>query len=203
MLAPDMTVTLRPGETAIVGYGSLLSRASAEKTLGRPYDGFFGACHVEGWRRSWDIGMPNRTFYYVSGGQRIYPEKIVYLNVRPDPGALLNVVLFVVNGRELAAMHEREWIYEPRVSTSSLRGVRVEGGDAVMYVARSDYRLTGVTNPANAAVRGSYLRIVEEGLCGMGEAFREEYGRTTDAVPQSLVVDDVLDLERQRIVPQR
>jgi hypothetical protein len=161
--------------------------------LGRRYDGFFGACHVEGWRRSWDIGMPNRTFYYVSGAQRVYPERIVYLNARPEPSALLNAVLFVVNERELAAMHEREWIYEPRVVTSSLRGVRVEGGDAVMYVARPDYLVTGVTNPADAAVRASYLRIVEDGLRGLGEAFREEYARTTDVVPQSLVIDDVFD----------
>lgn len=185
-----MEIRLARGQTAIVGYGSLLSRASAEKTLGRPYDGPFERCHVSGWRRSWDIGMPNETFYYDGPAGRVIPRKILYLNVRPQPGALLNVVVFVVDERERAAMHAREWIYEPTVVTAALRGVRVTGGDAIMYVARPEYVVRGVESPDDAAVRATYLEIVQDGLEAMDSGFRAEFEQTTDPAPAHLVVQD-------------
>jgi hypothetical protein len=184
-------IRLAPHQTAIVGYGSLLSRASAEKTLGRRYDGPFERCHVAGWRRSWDIGMPNETFYYAGDAGKVVPRKILYLNVRPDPGALLNVVLFVADGAERAAMDAREWIYEPKVVTADLRGVTVTGGDAVMYVALPEHEVRGVDDPAEAAVRATYLRIVQDGLDATDDAFRAEFERTSDPAPAHLIVEDV------------
>ena len=50
-------------EVALFGYGSLLSVASLEQTLQRRYDGPLVACSVEGWRRTWNVAMPNQTFY--------------------------------------------------------------------------------------------------------------------------------------------
>lgn len=185
-----MEIRLGPHQTAIVGYGSLLSRASAERTLGRRYDGPFERCHVAGWRRSWDVGMPNETFSYAGDAGPVVPRRILYLNVRPDAGALLNVVVFVADGDERAAMDAREWIYEPRVVTEDLRGVTVVGGDAIMYVALPEHVVRDVESPADAAVRATYLRIVQDGLDGMDDAFREEYERTTDPVPAHLVVED-------------
>lgn len=191
-----MDIQLTPGQTAIVGYGSLLSRASLEKTLKRPYGGFFGPCRVAGWRRAWNIGMPNRAFYFRRDGAAVYPEKILYLNVTPDRASVMNAMLFVVDAAELAAMHAREWIYEPQVVTSRLREVSIEGGDAIMYVARPEYVVAGASGPEEAAVRASYLRIVEDGLTRTEAGFRDEYLRTTDPVPERLVVDDALDPER-------
>ena len=185
-----MRLQLARQQTAIVGYGSLLSRLSAEKTLGRRYDGPFERCHVAGWRRSWDIGMPNETFYFDDGGRRVYPSRILYLNVRPDAGTLLNAVIFVAEPEELAALHRREWIYEPRVVTADLRGVTVEGGDAIMYVALPEYVVHAAAERHEAAVRASYLRIVGAGLAQMDDAFREEFARTSDPVPEHLVIDD-------------
>ncbi|MGH2628504.1 MAG: hypothetical protein ACRDHY_17850 [Anaerolineales bacterium] len=192
----DPAIRLDEGQTAIVGYGSLLSVRSLERTLKRSYRGPFIPCRVEGWRRSWDISMPNRSFYYLEDGQRIYPEKILYLNVRPVPGALLNCVVFVVEAAELAAMHQREWIYHHPAATEELRGVRVEGGEALIYVARPEHLTRDAQIPRQAAVRASYLRILEEGLGGLGPAFQAEYERTTDSPPAHLVVEDVLDQER-------
>jgi hypothetical protein len=164
---------------------------SAERTLGRPYDGPFERCQVAGWRRSWDVAMPNETFYYREDGEAVYPRRILYLNVRPDPGTLLNAVVFLVNPRELEAMHAREWVYDARVVTSDLRGVTIEGGDAIMYVAKPEYLLPDARDPRDAAVRASYLRIVQDGLDETDEAFRAEFTRTTDPVPVHLVVEDV------------
>jgi hypothetical protein len=187
---------LTEDETAIVGYGSLLSIESVSRTLKREYDGPFVACHVAGWRRSWDAWMPNASFYFVEGGERIYPNKIAYLNVRPNPGTLMNCILFVVRDVELEAMHQREWIYAPTDVSLDLHGVRLDAGKAIMYVAKNEHRLIGATTRREAAVRQSYLRILERGLHQAAATFRAEYEATTDPVPTHLVIDDALDQDR-------
>ncbi len=192
----EPTIRLREEETAVVGYASLLSVPSISNTLAREYDGPFVRCQLEGWRRSWDVSMPNGAFYYVGDGERIYPKKILYLNVRPVPGALLNVVVFVTNIEELEVMHHREWIYHRPVVTSSLRGVRIEGGDAILYVGREEHVVRDAKTPREAALRASYLRMVDDVLEKVDPAFREEYARTTDPVPEHLVIEDVLDPDR-------
>ena len=121
MTLDEPSIRLESGETAIVGYGSLLSVKSLEKTLARAYDGPFLPCRVDGWRRSWDIAMPNRTFFFVERGERVYPEHILYLNVRPEAGSSVNGVVFVVRPDELEAMHQREWIYDHPPVTGRLR----------------------------------------------------------------------------------
>ncbi len=192
-----MTLQLGDGETAVVGYGSLLSLPSIEKTLKRAYEGPFVPCHVEGWRRSWDVAMPNEAFYYIQKGERIYPHEILYLNVRPLPGSLLNVALFVVTSDEVAAMHQREWIYDPVVVTDQLHGVQLEGGDAILYVAKREYVRRDAQTPKDAAIRASYLRILDHGLQERDAAFRDTYEQTTDPLPRHLVVEDALDQNRQ------
>jgi hypothetical protein len=192
----DTTIRLTPGQTAVIGYGSLLAKISISRMLEREYDAPFLACHVEGWRRSWDVAMPNEAFYYVENDVRTYPRNIVYLNVRRSPGALLNVVLFVVNDDELQAMHGREWIYNPLAVTTDLRGVHIEGGEAIMYGARDEYLVRSNSSRLEAAIRASYLRILSKALDARTAAFRDEYARTTDAVPSDLVIDDTLDPDR-------
>ena len=140
--------------------------------------------------------MPNEAFYFLEGGERVYPERILYLNVRPDPGALLNVVVFVINSDELEAMNHREWIYERPVITPALRGVRVAGGDAIVSVAREEHIVRSAKRPRDAAIRSSYLKLIERALGAVDSEFREEYRRTTDPVPEHLVIEDTIDPER-------
>ena len=159
--------------------------------MGRRYDGPFERCRVAGWRRSWNIGMPNEKFYFEeNGGERVYPSRILYLNVRPDPATMLNAIVFVAEPDELVELHRREWIYEPRVVTPDLRDVTIDGGDAIMYVALPEHIVAGAASRRDAAVRASYLRIVDQGLEQTDEAFREEFARSTDPVPSHLVIDD-------------
>ena len=196
MRTDGAVLRLNPGETAVVGYGSLISKPSIGRTLGRPYAGFFAPCHVAGWRRSWDVAMPNAAYYFVAGDVRHYPQRIAYLNVRTVPGEQMNAVVFVLGEKDLDAMHQREWIYEPRVVTAALGGVTLEGGDAIMYVARPEFVVAEASDPRDVAVRGSYLRILEQGLANMDEAFGRDYEASTDPVPRHLVIEDRQDDQR-------
>lgn len=181
---------LRDGESALFGYGSLLSIESLERTLGRRYTGPFLVCWLEGWRRSWDVAMPNRVFYADLPSGRVYPEHILYLNIRRSPGSRVNGVLFVVNSEELAAYDRREWIYDREDVTGELSGVSITSGRAYIYVAKRERLMVGVTSPQYAAVRATYLEILEDGFKGLGEDFRAEFEASTDPVPRHLIIPD-------------
>ncbi len=183
-------------QTAVIGYGSLLSIDSLSRTLKEPYTGPFLFCHLEGWRRSWDVGMPNEAYYYEESGERVYPGQILYLNLRPVRGALLNCVLFIVRHDQLEAMHDREWIYEATKVNEQLRGVKLPGGDALVYLGREENQTGEIMSPRTGAIRRSYLRILEDALAAVDPVFREEFERSTDAVPEHLVIDDRLDAAR-------
>ena len=191
---PSRSLRLSNGQAAIFGYGSLLSQRSMELTLGRPYTGPRVACALSGWRRSWDVIMPNTTFFAEEHGSEFVPEHIIYLNVRPSSGAPANGVLYVLGLDELEAFDRREWIYDRRAVTSSLRGVVVEAGEAYVYVAKAEWTLDDNRPRSWAALRQSYLDIVEQGLneleAEVGGGFREAYEQSTDAVPSSLIFAD-------------
>ncbi|HUA58650.1 MAG TPA: gamma-glutamylcyclotransferase family protein [Verrucomicrobiae bacterium] len=177
---------LANGEEAILGYGSLLCKGSMEKTLGRPYDGPFRACRVAGWRRSWNVFLPNRGEFVDERG--VAPAKIVYLNVRRDAASAVNGVLFVVPAGALAGFDQREWVYD-RVDISRELECLEFRGRAWMYVARPEYLVHGGQFP-DYAVRQSYIDIVEQGLTELGAGFRAEYEASTDAVPREWVIRD-------------
>lgn len=184
-----MTVTLPPGHTLLFGYGSLLSIRSLERTLGRTYDGPFLPCTIPGWRRTWDAAMSNETYFTDTVDGPMYPENILYLNVRRDPGTRLNGVVFVVNEAELANFDKRESIYD-RVEISGDLDPVITDGPAYVYVCRPEHRLCDVRSPRQGAIRGSYIEIVETGLSAFDEEFRSAYRASTDPPPEHLVIRD-------------
>jgi hypothetical protein len=137
--------------------------------------------------------MPNNKFYFQAGADRVYPRSILYLDVRRDPDRLLNGVLFVVDEPALAAFDQREWIYDRIDITRELERVRVEGGQAYVYAGKSGHRIPEVAGPEVAAVRATYLGMLEDGLAAHGSEFRAEYDASTDPVPPRLVIDDKID----------
>lgn len=185
----DSVVTLLPGQTALVGYGSLLSIKSLERTLKRPYDGPFIPCTAKGWRRSWDAAIRNQEYFAETENGRMYPDHILYLNVRRDAAAVMNAILFVVDSEELARFDERESVYDREDVTGALGGVVVSGA-AYMYVCRPQHRMSGLASPKQGAVRSTYIEIVETGLSELGPGFRAAYDRSSDAIPQHLVIQD-------------
>ena len=192
----DEAILLNTGEAAVVGYGSLLSRQIIGQTLGHDYDGPFVMCHISGWRRSWDATMPNAAFYYVEDERRVYPARILYLNVSRDSNTLMSCSVFVVGPEERDAMDGREWIFDPTIVTSDLRGVSIEGGDALMYVCKSEHALQYIDNSRDVALRRSFLHSLFGVLDGQDQSVRDEWYRTTDPIPEHLLVDDKLDASR-------
>lgn len=186
-------VRIRPGEIGLFGYGSLCSMASMERSLGRKYDGPCVPCDLTGWRRGWDAGMPNKAFHAKTPEGVLHPENILYLNIRRQPGAAVNGMLFVIPTSEIELFDRREWIYDRVDVTSDLRGVEVSGGQATAYVAKTEYVMRDVKSPRVAAVRATYLQILADAFRDQGEPFRAEFERTSDPVPEHLVIEDIRD----------
>ena len=183
-------VKLGPGKHALIGYGSLLSIASMERTLGRRYDGPWHVCRLNGWRRGWDVQMPRHAWAYRVNGVLVKPARVLYLNLRRQEGSHVNVALFVVGDDDLKRFDEREWIYERLEVTGDLADVRVIGGAAWTYVALDAFLWRKDSRPPAAIIRRSYLDILATAHAELGPAFRDEYNATTDEVPAHLVVDD-------------
>ena len=185
-------LALEPGEVGLFGYGSLLLRESMERTLGRPYGRSPVPCRVRGWRRTWDSLYPNSQFYYLEGDQRRYPANIIYLNVSPANGAI-NGLLYVIGEGDLEGFDRREATYSRVDVRNDLIDLDVEGGPVWMYVTKPEFVLTGAVPPTQAAIRRSYIDIVEAGLATLDVAFRDEYARSSDVPPAANVVDDRKD----------
>ena len=196
-------VRLRSGEAGIFGYGSLLSRASLERTLGQAYEHGLQTASLPGWRRTWDVRQPNRAFYAESADGRVYPENILYLNVTEHPGSILNGVVVVVKGEQLLGLDQREWMYDRVAVTQDLQDVRIIGGDVFLYVGKPEFVVRDVKSPQIAAVRATYLEIVKTGLAALDASFRAAYERSTDPVPNHLVIEDHLDQAKTNTPPAR
>src|SRR5579871_2615877 len=116
---------LSSNQHAIFGYGSLLSQKSMEATLGRAYAGAPISCGVRGWRRAWDVFVPNQGKYVDEAG--IAPANIIYLNVR-EAAETVNGLLYVVTAGELTEFDAREWVYDRVDITGQLADVNIESG---------------------------------------------------------------------------
>jgi hypothetical protein len=186
-------IELQPSEVGLFGYGSLLLLGSMERTLGRRYQGERYVCHVHGWRRTWDSIYPNQHYYFVNeSGHRRYPKNILYLNVTPT-NDLLNGVVYGITKDDLARYDQREAVYDRVDVREALTDLDVTSGPVWMYVGRPEYVLQGAVPREEAAIRRTYIGIVEAGLNELGPEFRQGYLRSSDPVPESNVIDDIME----------
>jgi hypothetical protein len=185
------TIHLQDGQAGMFGYGSLLSVGSMESTLGYKFNSTPIICHLTGWRRTWDVVMPNRGFFEPTAEGEFVPENIIYLNASRSSGTLLNGLLYILDAAELQLFDTREWIYDRVDVTADSSDLKVEGGSIYLYVAKAQYLLDASKPRDWAALRSSYLALVEKGLNDLGEAFLAEYEQSTDPIPQQRIFQDV------------
>ncbi len=183
----------------IFGYGSLLLQRSFEATLGRPYTQARHFCEVRGWTRRWTSLYPNTRFRFKHrDGAVLIPDHILYLNVHPAETSI-NGVVYWVSPQELEAFDRREAVYSrievrperwqpPRPESAHLRDAPV-----YMYVGKEPYVLRTPLNEIEsrqAAIRRTYVEILEQGLQEVGSAFAAEFRRTGEPAPSHLIIQD-------------
>jgi len=108
----------------------------------------------------------------------------------------MNCAVFVVGDDDLSAVNAREWIYDGVDVKGDLRGVRIEGGNALIYTGKSEHIVRSATETSDVAIRRSYLEMLDGVLDGMDRASQADYRSTSDPVPEHLIIDDLLDPDR-------
>ena len=182
---------------ALFAYASLVSKASAAETLGRPV-GVASPARIEGFARSWTLGRDNisseKTFARTDGS---LPRFCLGLNLEATalPG-YANGALLELTEAEFARLDLREMRYERLEVTDAIVADQTGGAgfDAVfVYTARPEHHHPAP--PADAIVIGSYLRTVEAAFEALGRGQLDLF-RATTAAPPVEVADATLVRDR-------
>jgi hypothetical protein len=171
---------------AVFAYGSLVSLASAERTLGRSVASA-GAARLAGWARSWTQARDNlrseKTFALADGTT---PPYCLGLNVERRPGPGPNGSLVQITEGELDRLAVREIRYDRVEVTDEIASEGpLELDRVVTFTAKpSNY---AQTPPPGAIILASYARAVEAAFESLGPAELELFHATTDPRPVEIV----------------
>ena len=171
---------------AVFAYGSLVSPASAELTLGRPV-AISAPVRLAGWRRRWGAARDNntveKTFAHADDGH--VPPYLLGLTLDPAPaedgpnGALLEVA-----EQELDRIDLRELRYHREDVTAAFAGSPGPGEEydrVFAYRARPEHRIA--SPPAGAAIVAGYVRAVEAAFDELGPGELALFRKTTGPLP--------------------
>ncbi len=147
----------------IIGYGSLLNKASAERTVvccaePRPI-------RVYGWRRVFNI--------ICDEDKDLKTMDKAVLNVVPDKDAFFNGVLLEIDEDDLERLKMRECEYTIVTVDVCCFRTNEKLGKAILFVGKPD-RLTYFIHPDP-----DYYQLCREGAASFGEDFLKEWDETT------------------------
>jgi cation transport regulator ChaC len=180
-------VSHAPSPTALFAYGSLVSAASAEVTLGRPVE-HAAVARLSGWRRRWSQLRDNRatekTFADAASG--VVPPHCLGLNLEPGgSGEDPNGALIEVSPAELERLTAREIRYDPLDVTDAIGEDAPAYARVVTFVAKpSNF---APVPPPDAVVLAPYLRAVEAAFGSIGADQLELFWETTGPVPVEVI----------------
>jgi cation transport regulator ChaC len=179
---------------ALFAYGSLVSMASAERTLGRPVE-HAGLARLSGWRRRWSQARDNlrseKTFAAPDGTR---PTYCLGLNVeRGFAGAGPNGALLEVSEEELDRLAVREIRYERVEVTADIAAAGEPRLDPVFTFTAKPQNLAP-SPPEGAVILAPYARAVEAAFDSLGagqlDLFRETTGPRPVKVIEAVLVRD-------------
>jgi cation transport regulator ChaC len=173
----------------VFGYGSLLEHSDS---AGEP-SGQAQLCHLDGYRRRWDIAMDNSRDlpdykHYLNAADGTRPEVFVaFLNVEPATGYRVNGTLLPVSDADLEELDSRERNYSRVDVTTKI--VPPVSGRVWTYVGTPDAkaRFERGMREKRAVIDEDYLNHVRAQFAGFGEASLREFEQLTEP-PSSPIV---------------
>ncbi len=132
----------------MVGYGSLISVQSTERTLGRKYIDSIYLVHLEGFQREWNyVGSNNDSLlpkeslkydgFYIK--DTIPFDKRIFLNIMAKKKSTMSCVLSFITPEELEGFDRREIGYERIDITNIIKEYNFKGGKVYVYKALPNY----------------------------------------------------------------
>lgn len=183
----------------VFGYGSLVSPASAGRTIGREFVLGVDAAiaTLPGHRRRWNYGSLTQRGTWHHDGAAVHGV-VVALGLEAAPDASCGGVILRVDGAELARLDRREVDYD-RTDVTAIVRVSPDGprpdGPVVTYVPRPSAveRYRAARDAGRAVVRRDYWDLVHGAFDALGPGQLDHFVASTPA-PDVPVADVDLDV---------
>ena len=179
---------------AVFGYASLVSRASATRTLGRDV-GLCRLVHLRGWRRRWSLSRDNeraeKTFARADDGS--LPPFMLGLNIEPadDGQSGPNGALIELSEGELDRLDVREIRYDRVDVTGAIDPPPADLGLESVIAYKAKPERFSAEPPPGAVILRPYLETIEAAFAERGEEALRTFRETTGPPPVE-VIDAVL-----------
>lgn len=193
------TFIIPDGHIGMFGYGSLMSKNFIESgLLEKKYEGPYLLAHLNGYKRSWTfawpsaIPFPNADGHYYKDyilmeGDTIYPQNLLYLNIREDAASRVNGVLYIVPKADLPAYDAWELGYERFEVTNLISDFIIEGGPVFAYKALPDFVMQPNHDYKRNIIELGYQNIIQDAFAYWGKEFEEEYKKSTEPVDATII----------------
>lgn len=163
----------------IFGYGSLMNRTSAERTLGRSL-----CCNeihhaiLNDYIRSWTA----KDCVKLRKDEQIIPCDALFLDLTQQQSTQCNGVIIKVDQRELCRLDTREKGYE-RVAVE-LRLNEQQTLQGYTYI------IPEANKQSQGIILGRYRKLIEDALSGFPESFTQQFWASTKACDEPVVDGD-------------
>lgn len=190
------TLHIPEGKVGLVGFGSLMSKASMEESLGYDYPGKLINIHLDGFERVWNHGVSNDSVFYrfpryfLQNKDTVIPRYFVFLNIQENEKKTLNARLFIIDSLDLIKFDEREFHHSKINVTHNIREFEISNGDVYAYKVLPENTITVTNNIADNIIIKDYVNLIEEVLESQGENFKDEYYQSTVNYPPNIVIDE-------------
>ncbi len=136
-------INIEKGKIGMIGYGSLMSKKSMERTLKRTYQDSVYLVHLEGYQRSWNasrtVKNPEKDLFYARDKDTIQIHNTIALNIIESDNEKINCVLFFITPEELAQFDIREKGYNRIDVTDKINEYEFIGGEVYVYKADKEH----------------------------------------------------------------
>lgn len=196
------TIKIADNQMGMIGYGSLMSLKSMQRTLKRKYSDSIYRVHLKGYKREWTFLMknddPNLTEeelkydgFFIQGIDTIPFQQYVSLNIAEDKPTNLNCILYILPKNDLKGFDDRELGYKRIDVTDKIVEYNFEGGRVFAYIATPEYHRQPEPDPRLNIVPKWYVDLVTKACDSIGVSFRKEYDNTTTPYNSKIVAERV------------
>ena len=190
------------GHVGMFGYGSLMSKNFIDSgLLEKNYDGPFLLAHLNNYERSWTFAWPSTIPFANADGNyykdyvliendTIYPQNLVYLNIKEDSNASINGVLYIVPEADLPTYDDWELGYERIDVSDFIRDYHIKGGPVFAYKALPDFVMEADNDFSRNIIELSYIKIIEDAFDYWGKEFSTEFRISTESIDSTIIMNN-------------
>ncbi|MCW5518775.1 gamma-glutamylcyclotransferase [Aureitalea sp. L0-47] len=184
-------ITIDDSKIGMIGYGSLMSKSSMERTLNRPYQDSVYIVHLEDYQRDWNHfrsmdGLPNDLFYIEKNDTIPFKNQLA-LNITESENTKMNCVLFFISPEELNEFDKREFGYKRIDVTDKIEEYEFSGAKVYAYQAEDDHTYK-FQKDDNTFLPDFYVNLVINACDSIGSEFREEFETSTKPYDKNKVI---------------